>query len=203
MNQFLLVFLVTFGSIIPAYFILRAIFGKSVMVTLSIYTASFTFFCCFIYYVAGVYGPVSLFRTIPVEFILGTIVYLYLNTLLKKPLAHMINCVKSVSEGNLIITLDDSHAIYELGILNASLKRMVENMNNVVSEIANSAENLAIASDKFKVNSSQLSEASGLQAASVEEVSSTMEEMAANIENNSNSAKQTEIIAIQLSQVYI
>ena len=200
MRQYLIVFIVTLGSIIPAYFILRAIFGKSIMVTVGIWTVSFTLFCCFIYYIAGANGEKSLFWTVPLGFSIGTIVYLYLNKILKMPLTRMIEKVKLVSEGNLNITIDETYANYELGVLNTSLKQMIENMNRVIVEVKKSAEYLASASNELSATSNHLSEAANQQASSVEEVSSTMEEMAANIENNTLSSKQTEIIALQVSK---
>lgn len=200
MKQYIIVFIVTLGSIIPAYFILRAIFGKSIMVTVGIWTVSFALFCCYIYYIAGTIGVSSLFWTVPVGFSVGTIVYLYLNKVLKIPLTRMIAKVKLVSEGDLTISIDESLANNELRILNDSIRQMIENMNRVVNEIKTSAEDLTVASNELSSTSEQLSEAANEQASSVEEVSSTMEEMAANIDNNTSSSKQTETIAIQVSK---
>jgi methyl-accepting chemotaxis protein len=193
-------FLVTVGSIFPAYIILKAIFGKSIMLTIGIWTVAFTLFCCFTYYVIGANGVKNIFWGTPLGFAVGTGVYLYLNKILKIPLSRMIDNVKEVSEGKLNIQIDETNAKYELGVLANSLKKMIENISGVVEEVKKSANNLAIASNDLSSTSEQLSGAANEQASSVEEVSSTMEEMAANIDSNMSSAKQTETIAIQVSQ---
>ncbi|MBK8808066.1 MAG: methyl-accepting chemotaxis protein [Bacteroidales bacterium] len=200
MNQYVIVFIVTLGSILPAYFILKAIFGKSIMFTVGIWTVSFTLFCCYIYYLAGSFGVTSLYWTVPVGFSVGTVVYLYLNKILKIPLKRMIENVKLLSEGDLTISINDSNAKNELKVLNDSIKQMIDNMNRVVNEIKTSAEELEIASNELSSTSEQLSEAASEQASSFEEVSSTMEEMTANIDYNTSTSKETETIAIQVSK---
>ena len=157
-------------------------------------------FCCFIYYIAGTGGPLNLFWTVPLAFVVGTFIYLYLNSLIKVPLAKMIEKVKSISDGDFNIDTKSGHGTHELGELHDAIKHMTANMTNIVAEIKNTAEYLATASHDFSSNSGILSEAANEQAASVEQVSSTMEEMAANIENNTISAKEAEKIALQLSQ---
>jgi len=199
MNEYTIVFLVTLGSIVPAYYILKAIFGKSIMLTVSIWTVSFTLLECFSYYIAGSKGVHSLFWSVPVGFAIGTGVYLYLNKILKMPLLRMIEKVKMVSEGKLNTTFTETDAMHELGILNTSMKKMLENMNNIVGEMQKSAKSLSSSSNELTINSRNLAEATNEQASSVEEVSATMEQMAANIENNNSNASQTETIAMEVS----
>jgi len=200
MNHYLIISLVTIGSIIPAYFILRAIFGKSIMLTVGIWTVSFTLFMCLLYYVVGSIGISAILWSTPLGFAVGTVVYLYLNSILKKPLTKMIENVKEVSEGKLNIEIENSNAKYELGTLSNSLKQLIDNFNVVVLEVKKGAENVANASSELSTTSNQLSESANEQASSVEEVSSTMEQMAANIDSNTSNAQQTEVIAIQVSK---
>jgi methyl-accepting chemotaxis protein len=200
MNHYLIVFLVTLGSIVPAYFIIKAIFGKSIMVTVSIYTVSFTLFCCFLYYVVGVNGAKSLFWSVPLGFTVGIFVYLYINKILKMPLVQIINNLKLLSEGDLKIAITENNEKDEIGIINGSLNQLLENLNRVIGEVKKTAENLAKSSDDLNTNSRQLAESASEQASSVEEVSATMEQMAANIENNNSNANQTESIALNVSK---
>ncbi len=200
MNQYVIILLVTVGSIVPAYFILRFIFGKSIMLTVGIWTVSFTLLMCFLYYVVGSLGIKSIIWSTPIGFVIGTIVYLYLNSILKKPLSNMIENVKQVSEGNLNIQIKDTNAQYELGVLSSSIKQMIDNINEVVREVKRGAENVASASSELSSTSEQLSESANEQASNVEQVSSTMEEMAANIDSNTSNAQQTELIALQVSK---
>ena len=133
MNHYLLVFLVTVGSIFPAFLILKAIFGKSIMLILSMWSVGFTLFCCFMYYVIGANGVRNIIWGTPVGFAIGAMVYLYLGKMLKRPLTRLIEKVKLVSEGNLSVKIDDTNARYELGVLNESLKHLIENLNIVVT----------------------------------------------------------------------
>ena len=199
MNQYVIIFLICFGSIVPAYFILKAIFGKSIMLTVSIWTVSFTLFCCFVHFVAGVIGIINLLWITPLCFLIGTAVYIHLNKILKMPLVRMIENVKQISEGKLNIEMTESHAKYELGVLNSSLKLVVNQMNSIVTEVKKSSQKLASSSSELSSNSRKLAESTNEQASSVEEVSATMEQMAANIENNNSNASLTASIAIHVS----
>lgn len=200
MNHYIIVFLVTIGAILPAYFILRAIFGKSVMLTVGIWTVGFTLFCTFIYYVVGANGIQNLFWSVPLCFAIGTLVYLYLNKILKLPLVKLISSVKQISEGKLNVSITETNAKYELGILNTSVKQLIDNLNKVVSEVKKTGDRLSKSGNELHFNSRNLAESASEQASSVEEVSATMEEMAANIENNNSNAKQTETIAVDVSK---
>jgi methyl-accepting chemotaxis protein len=200
MNQYLISFLIAIGSIPPAYFLAKVIFGKSIMVTVSVWTVGFTSICCFIYYIAGTIGISAQFWAVPLCFFIGIFVYLYLNKILKLPLARMIDKLKELSEGNLNTIITETNAKYELGLLNTSVKQLIENLNGVVSEVRKTAENLAKSSNDLNTNSRSLAESASEQASSVEEVSATMEQMAANIENNNSNANQTETIALNVSK---
>jgi len=200
MNHYLIVFLVTLGSIVPAYFILKAIFGKSIMLTVGIYTVGFALFCCFFHYVVGFNGIKSLFWVTPLCFGVGTLVYIYMNKILKMPLVRLIDKLKQLSEGNLDTRITETNAKFELGELNKSVKQLIENLNSVVLEVKKTAENLSKSSNELNTNSRQLAESASEQASSVEEVSATMEQMAANIENNNSNASLTETIANNVSQ---
>lgn len=200
MNQYVIIFLVTVGSSIPAYIILRLIFGKSIMLTLSMWTVSFTLFTCFLYYIIGSLGIKHIIWATPFSFTIGALIYLYLGKVIKKPLANMIENVKQVSEGQLNIKIEHSNAKYELGVLSNSLKQMIDNFNEIVTEVKKGADIVAAASSELSATSEQLSESANEQASSVEEVSSTMEQMAANIDSNTSNAQQTESISLQVSK---
>ncbi len=72
-----------------------------------------------------------------------------------------------------------------------SIFQMVERMRMVVKVINQNSENLAHASSLITDISQQLSQGASEQAASTEEVSSTIEEMQANISQNTDNSKLT------------
>jgi methyl-accepting chemotaxis protein len=200
MSEILIELLITLGSFPLAYLILKGIFGKSIMFKVSIYSISFTLLMCFTYFVVGKLGIMSNLWAIPVGFITGTAVYLYINKILREPLTQSIDQVKLVSDGKLNFQLKISHEKNELGVLNNSMKQMVDTLNKIVQEIKNNTEYLASSSRELSQTSEQLSQGANEQASSVEEVSSTMEQIAANIDNNTSNASQTEKIAILVSE---
>lgn len=86
------------------------------------------------------------------------------------------------------------------GDLAKSLYEMVNIISTMANEIQTSIENIASASIEISQNAQQLSDGASQQAATSEEVSSSMTQMAANIEQNTENARQTEMIAINAAQ---
>jgi methyl-accepting chemotaxis protein len=200
MNDIVIIGIITVAAFPLAFLILKAIFRQSIMFTVSMWSVSFTLLMCFIYYVVGKFGLLNVLWATPLGFIIGTIIYLYINKILRIPLTKSIDEVKLVSNGKLNFQLKESEEENELGVLNNSLKLMVDTMNKIVREIKNSTDHLASSSLELSTTSEQLSQGANEQASSVEEVSSTMEQIAANIENNTSNATQTEKIAVLVSE---
>jgi len=200
MSDILIVLIITVAAFPLAYLIMKAIFKKSIMFTVSIWSVSFTLMMCFLYFVVGKLGLIHVLWSTPLGFAVGTIVYLYINKILKVPLNHSIDQVKLVSDGKLNIRFKISNSETELGVLNNSMKQMVDTLNKIVVEIKDSTDHLASSSSSLSATSEQLSQGANEQASSVEEVSSTMEQIAANIENNTSNAAQTEKIAVMVSE---
>ncbi len=127
-----------------------------------------------------------------------TVLALYLiNLSIKKPLSEAIENVVSVSQGNLNIKLEQTNKQNELGVLNNSISKLLSNLQNVILEINQNIGNLLNASNQIKGTSKQLSQIANQQAVSTEEVSSTMEQMQANIHQNTDNSKATEQMAIK------
>jgi methyl-accepting chemotaxis protein len=199
MNDYVIMLLVCIGSIPPAAIILRLIFGKSIMFLVSLYTVLLVLFCAFLYFIIGKLGVKNVYWATPLAFTVGTMVYIYINSLLKKPLENSINQVKQISEGNLQIDVSESNMKNELGVLNNSIKNLIESLNGIVANISAGAEQVTTASVQLSSSSQEISQGANEQASSVEEVSSTMEEIASNIENNTTNAIETEKIALMVS----
>jgi methyl-accepting chemotaxis protein len=200
MNEYVIMGISVVASIPAAYLILRAIFSRSIMFTVSLITVLFVLFCCYVYFLVGKLGVRNILWATPFSFVVGTLVYLYINKLLRKPLENAINQVKQISEGNLQIEVAESQSKNELGILTNSIKQLVENLNSILTSISQGADQVTTASFQMSSSSMQISQGANEQAASVEEISSTMEQMAANIENNSSNSRTTEKIAISASE---
>ena len=88
----------------------------------------------------------------------------------------------------------------ELSDLARSLQKLASTMRETVTEILAGTGNVANASNQLSQVSQQLSEGSNSQAASAEEISSAMGEMASGIDSNTHSAIETEKIAQSMEQ---
>ncbi|NJO91533.1 MAG: PAS domain-containing protein [Chloroflexia bacterium] len=104
----------------------------------------------------------------------------------------IIDKAKSIAEGDLTISLIKRSENDELI---SALDSMVKANSNIIGEFKTAIENIVSASQAMQAVSIELSEGASEQAASSEEVSSSMEEMVANINQNAENARSTEDIA--------
>jgi methyl-accepting chemotaxis protein len=84
----------------------------------------------------------------------------------------------------------------EIGELMTALNRMNNQLRFIVEEITSGIQNIALASQRMNKNASELSEAATDQAATTEEISSSIEELHANFLQNADNAEETEKIAM-------
>ncbi|MBN1924778.1 MAG: MCP four helix bundle domain-containing protein [Prolixibacteraceae bacterium] len=84
----------------------------------------------------------------------------------------------------------------EVGELMTALNRMNNQLKFIVEEISSGIQNIADASLKMNKNATELSEAATDQAATTEEISSSIEELHANFLQNTENAEETEKIAM-------
>jgi methyl-accepting chemotaxis protein len=84
--------------------------------------------------------------------------------------------------------------------LGKALAEMAEKLRSMVAEFVSGAANVASGSQQMTATAEQLSQGATEQAAAAEQASSSMEEMAASIRQNSDNARQTEVIAGKTAQ---
>jgi len=84
----------------------------------------------------------------------------------------------------------------EVGELMTALNRMNNQLKFIVEDISTGIQNIALASQRMNKNATELSEAATDQAATTEEISSSIEELHANFMQNADNAEETEKIAI-------
>lgn len=89
-----------------AYFILRLIFKKSIMFIFSFAVCLLLYFVSYTSLLMGIKGVSAMYYIMPLNFIVGTSVFLFINKTLRKPLNFSINKVKELSKGNLNIELE-------------------------------------------------------------------------------------------------
>ncbi len=124
--------------------------------------------------------------------IIALLVTFYLAGRITKPIKRSTAFLRDISQGKLNTKINYKINLKtEIGMLANSIFNMVERMRTVVKEINQNSVNLAHASSLITDISQQLSQGASEQAASTEEVSATMEEMQANISQNTDNSKLT------------
>ena len=98
----------------------------------------------------------------------------------------------AIAEGNLTV---EAKPLSDKDTLGLALKRMVEELQNVVTDALTAATNVSSSSQETSSSASALSSGAAEQASAAQEASASMEQMAANIKQNADNASQTEKIA--------
>jgi len=104
-----------------------------------------------------------------------------------------------INEGNLAAKMEVQRND-EIGDLAKSLKQMADSIRQMALGLHKSGDEVSGTATYLNESSQALSSMANRQAAAVEEVASAMEEMAANIAANTENAKKTESIAIQVKE---
>jgi methyl-accepting chemotaxis protein len=184
-------------SFIMLFIVLRLLFKKSVLFRIGLSTGTAMILIAEISGIIAKMGAIHNLWGFPLQIIIGTLAYVYVSKIIKKPLNQIISNIEELSIGNLNIEVDKSLLTRkdEIGMLAKSTKKTVEKLTEVVDLISSSANQLAAAGEQLNTSSQEISMGANQQAASVEEISSSMEEMTSNIEQNSDNAQQTSKIS--------
>ncbi len=126
--------------------------------------------------------------------ILGAVI---LTRSITRPLDDAVLLLETVGAGDLQVDVPEhlKNRKDEVGKLLHSTGQMIEQLNQIATNIMDNARKVANAGSELKGTSEQLSQSANEQASSIEEVSSTMEEISSNIEQNAENAATTEQIA--------
>ena len=105
-----------------------------------------------------------------------------------------LNLVNTVASGDLTGQIEIRQKD-EIGELSVSLHKMIYRLKATISEINSSANNIFSAGTGINKTSKMLAQKAGQQAASVQEISTSMEQIAANIQHNTDNSIETEKIS--------
>lgn len=133
--------------------------------------------------------------------ILGTCLFLASNYMVRQT-SRVTKKIQQCAEGYFIDDLPSNILSYgdEFGDIMRATKSFVLRMQATLKAIQKGASVVAAASDRLNINSQNLSQGVHTQAANAEEVSSTMEEMTANIDSNSERAKSSQHLSQELGE---
>ncbi len=147
------------------------------------------------------HGLVVIILAVVIVIIFSMFVAYGVTNSITKPVYSGVELAHNLSVGNLTnFSGENNNRGDEFGKLSRALTEMSEKLKEVISTINISANHIASASEQLSTTSQQVSQGASEQASSAEEVSASMEQMVANIQNNSENAKQAEIIALKSAE---
>ncbi len=116
-----------------------------------------------------------------------------------KPIKEINNALMEISKGNLNITIENSYSGDYGSIIN-SLILSIQEINQVLTDINISANEVASASAQVSNASQSLSQASAEQASAVEEVTASLSEIGEQTKMNAASASEANVLAIKATE---
>ncbi len=140
-----------------------------------------------------------------ITLILGSALIIFLSTyiiqriqlLLGGEPAEVAEIADNIAKGNLVLKIKKKKA--QTGVM-GSMRQMLKQLQGLAKEISIVTEMISSASDVLNQKAEDLSHISIQQAAAAEQVLSSVEEMAANIEKNNENAKETEKISLMAAK---
>ncbi len=127
---------------------------------------------------------------------LAILIIVVISRAIRQPLAKGLDFARAIEGGDLTRRIEVDQRD-ELGQLAAALNNTAEKLNEIVTQVKITGDNVSVGNQQLSQSAQEMSQGATRQAASAEEVSSSVEEMAANIKQNADNAVQTEQIAQQ------
>ncbi len=117
----------------------------------------------------------------------------------KKPMTVTMQELEKISKGDLTIVIDEKLKTRndEIGVISRSIEELRNNFDTIIEGVKQSSDNLSKMGSQIKQVSSIVAQSAAMQAGSLEEISTSMEEMVEAIENNAMNAGDTEVIAVE------
>ncbi len=115
------------------------------------------------------------------------------------PVNEAMSVMAGLAQGDLSRTVQGNYQ-GQLLELKQSINSTVGKLNQIITDVRDSADALASASEEISATAQCMSQASTEQAASVEETSASMEQMSASIGQNTENAKVTDSMASKAAQ---
>jgi methyl-accepting chemotaxis protein len=181
--------------------ILRLLFKNSIMFTVCMMMALLAAFSGFSFSIVGRLGTIHTLWAAPALIAFGVVIFLRIRTIIAIPLNTAIKKVEDLSEGNLNIDITHTDIKNELGVLQNSLYKLTNNLRNTLYEVKTNSSNLSISSMQLGSLSEDLSQGASLQASSLQELSATIEEISATLNDNTEKARNAGVVSKDSAQV--
>lgn len=128
--------------------------------------------------------------------------FLHIKRTIQNAIQQIATQMGEVASGNLTVRVDEDLLTKrnEIGLLAQNFTKMSRAMLDGFSQNAANGEKVVTASGQFKVQAGHISEGASTQAASAEEISASMEEMVANINQNLDNAREGAVMSSQVDK---
>lgn len=114
---------------------------------------------------------------------------IFLSRMITEPLAKAVATMNDVARGVLTIPKLDTERQDEIGVLSATIVKTIEKLRDMIAAVKTSSVQVAASADEISASTVQISKGAENQSSSTDETSSTMVEMASQIDSVSKSAQ--------------
>ncbi len=126
-----------------------------------------------------------------------------LSNLINKPLAEAIEIADKVAAGDLTIHRHRTHPQNEFGKLFAAQQNMERNLREIVSQVRNGTETIAVASREIASGNADLSTRTESQASSLEETASSMEQLTSTVKQNAEQSHHASKLVLSTADIAV
>ncbi|MGC8824136.1 MAG: methyl-accepting chemotaxis protein [Bacteroidales bacterium] len=202
MNDVLIFLLILVLAIPVGLFVVRLLFKQTIVTYVSNLIFLISLGIAFLAFVNGYLGIKHAYWLVPLMGVWLIASNIWVIRMIQKPLRSIKANIDSLVEGNLKTTVDANvkNRHDEIGEMAVSMEQLVNKLNEIATQIQQSSKNLVKLSEQISQGASILAQGTADQAASAQQVSSSMEEMVANIQANTDNSKQTERIAVEAAK---
>lgn len=137
---------------------------------------------------------IFLIFAIIIVLLLGVVLLIIIVQSIARPIEVGINMANRIAKGDLSQSIEVDRKD-EVGLLINALNKVSQSLQSIIRHLMEYSDIIAESSEKLLKSADLISDGSREQAAAAEEISSSVEEMYANIQQNTDNARETEIIS--------
>ncbi|WP_297844858.1 methyl-accepting chemotaxis protein [Pseudomonas sp.] len=124
----------------------------------------------------------------------------FISLSITRPLAHAVQTARKVAAGDLSVRIENASKD-EAGQLLRALQEMIGNLSQLVTGVRNSTATMGIAASEISSGNADLSRRTEMQASTLEETSSSMEELTRAVQQNDEHAQEANHLVMSASSV--
>ncbi|MFB9276026.1 methyl-accepting chemotaxis protein [Cohnella cellulosilytica] len=129
-----------------------------------------------------------------IAMIVAVLLGIVISRMISNPVKKLVGAANRLAEGDLDVEIEAA-TTDEVGVLSAAFKKMANNINDVMGNIASAAEQVTAGAKQVSDSSVALSQGATEQASSVEQLTASLEEISAQTTQNAGSANQANQLA--------